>query len=219
MASACGGGRQPSLNTANTTTTATSTTPATSATTSTSTTSPSTTTTAPARARAATPPAARCPPASTLCRSQLFPAATIGCLARLHATTLYAPRLCGRPTAAPTSSVFRLLLRPSTWAAVPAGASVPYVSLTPRTVTRTTPTRAGHSGTRMTAASTGRSRRLCRAASLLAFGTGAGYAFALVGSCQNGTCADVVLERSPVSSEHWTPLTVPVPSGVTRSRP
>jgi photosystem II stability/assembly factor-like uncharacterized protein len=49
---------------------------------------------------------------------------------------------------------------------------------------------------------------------LLAFGTGAGYAFALVGTCQNGSCAHVVLERSPLSSDDWTPLDVPVPSGV-----
>ena len=52
---------------------------------------------------------------------------------------------------------------------------------------------------------------------LLAFGTGAGYAFALVGSCQNGSCANVVLERSPAASDHWTALTVPVPSGVTQT--
>lgn len=49
---------------------------------------------------------------------------------------------------------------------------------------------------------------------LLAFGTGAGYAFALVGSCQGGTCTNVVLDRSPVSSDQWTALSVPVPAGV-----
>jgi len=49
---------------------------------------------------------------------------------------------------------------------------------------------------------------------LLGFGTGAGYAFALVGSCANGNCSGVVLERSPVSSEQWQALSVPVPSGV-----
>jgi photosystem II stability/assembly factor-like uncharacterized protein len=48
---------------------------------------------------------------------------------------------------------------------------------------------------------------------LLAFGTGGGYALALVGSCQNGGCSGVVLERSPVGSDQWTSVTVPVPSG------
>ncbi len=49
---------------------------------------------------------------------------------------------------------------------------------------------------------------------LLGFGTGAGYAFALVGSCQNGSCSAVTLERSPVSSDQWSALTVPVPADV-----
>ena len=48
---------------------------------------------------------------------------------------------------------------------------------------------------------------------LLGFGTGDGYAFALVGSCQSGSCSAVALERSPVSSEQWSALTVPVPAG------
>ncbi len=47
---------------------------------------------------------------------------------------------------------------------------------------------------------------------VLGFGTGGGYAFALVGSCSNGTCSDVSLERSPVGSEQWADLAVPVPS-------
>lgn len=49
---------------------------------------------------------------------------------------------------------------------------------------------------------------------LLAFGTGAGYALALVGSCPNGSCASLELERSPVGSDQWTALAVPVPAGV-----
>jgi hypothetical protein len=49
---------------------------------------------------------------------------------------------------------------------------------------------------------------------LLDFGTGAGYAFALVATCPNGNCSDVVLERSPVASDHWTPLAVPVTGSV-----
>jgi hypothetical protein len=49
---------------------------------------------------------------------------------------------------------------------------------------------------------------------LLGFGTGAGYAFALVGSCQNGSCSAVTLERSPVSADQWSALTVPVPADV-----
>lgn len=48
---------------------------------------------------------------------------------------------------------------------------------------------------------------------LMAFGTGGGYAFALVGSCQQGSCSGVVLERSPVGSEQWSALTVPGVSG------
>jgi hypothetical protein len=44
---------------------------------------------------------------------------------------------------------------------------------------------------------------------LLGFGTGGGDAFALVGSCQNGNCSNVVLERSPVGSDQWAALTVP----------
>ena len=47
---------------------------------------------------------------------------------------------------------------------------------------------------------------------LLAFGTGAGYAFALVGSCQQDSCSSMALERSPVSSDSWAPLNVPVPA-------
>ena len=48
---------------------------------------------------------------------------------------------------------------------------------------------------------------------LLAFGTGGGYALALVGSCQNGGCSGVVLERSPVGSDQWASVAVPVPAG------
>ena len=48
---------------------------------------------------------------------------------------------------------------------------------------------------------------------LLGFGTGAGYAFALVGTCQNGGCSGVKLERSTVASEQWSALSVPVPDG------
>lgn len=48
---------------------------------------------------------------------------------------------------------------------------------------------------------------------LLGFGTGDGYAFALAGTCTNGSCAKVVLQRSPVGSDQWSPLSVPVPSG------
>lgn len=49
---------------------------------------------------------------------------------------------------------------------------------------------------------------------LLAFGTGDGYAFALVGVCSNGSCAQVALERSPVRADDWAALTAPVPSGI-----
>lgn len=48
---------------------------------------------------------------------------------------------------------------------------------------------------------------------LLAFGSGAGYAFALVGNCRQGGCTNMVLERSPVGSDSWTPLSLPVPAG------
>jgi photosystem II stability/assembly factor-like uncharacterized protein len=50
--------------------------------------------------------------------------------------------------------------------------------------------------------------------SLLAFGTGAGYAFALVGSCsaQSGNCTGLTLLRSPVSSDQWSALALPVTS-------
>jgi hypothetical protein len=48
---------------------------------------------------------------------------------------------------------------------------------------------------------------------LLGFGTGGGYALALVGSCQNGNCSNVVLERSPVGSDQWAAITVPGVSG------
>jgi photosystem II stability/assembly factor-like uncharacterized protein len=48
---------------------------------------------------------------------------------------------------------------------------------------------------------------------LLAFGTGGGYAFVLVGACQQGSCANVVLERSPVGSDQWVAITVPGVSG------
>lgn len=48
---------------------------------------------------------------------------------------------------------------------------------------------------------------------LLAFGTGDGYAFALVGTCPNGTCSKLAMERTPVGNDNWTDLSVPVPSG------
>jgi photosystem II stability/assembly factor-like uncharacterized protein len=48
---------------------------------------------------------------------------------------------------------------------------------------------------------------------LLAFGTGNGYAFALVGSCSGGACSKMTLERSPLSTDDWTALSVPVPAG------
>jgi photosystem II stability/assembly factor-like uncharacterized protein len=48
---------------------------------------------------------------------------------------------------------------------------------------------------------------------LLAFGTGAGYALALVGSCPNGSCTSLGLERSPVGADDWVALPVPVPAG------
>lgn len=49
--------------------------------------------------------------------------------------------------------------------------------------------------------------------SLLAFGTGAGYAFALVGSCAEGSCSSMSLERSRVTSDSWSSISVPVPAG------
>ena len=48
---------------------------------------------------------------------------------------------------------------------------------------------------------------------LLAFGTGAGYALVLVGTCPNGSCSSLVLERSPVGSDDSVGLPVPVPAG------
>lgn len=48
---------------------------------------------------------------------------------------------------------------------------------------------------------------------LLAFGTGAGYALALAGTCPNGSCSALVLERSPVGSDDWVGLPVPVLAG------
>jgi len=48
---------------------------------------------------------------------------------------------------------------------------------------------------------------------LLSFGTGAGYAFALVGTCPGGSCSNISLLRSPVSSDEWSPLNLPVPAG------
>ena len=49
---------------------------------------------------------------------------------------------------------------------------------------------------------------------LLGFGTGSGYAFALVGSCNGNGCAEVVLERSPVGTDIWSSLPVPFPPGI-----
>jgi hypothetical protein len=48
---------------------------------------------------------------------------------------------------------------------------------------------------------------------MLAFGTGARYAFALVGACGNGSCSTMTLERSPVSSDRWAPEPARVPAG------
>lgn len=50
--------------------------------------------------------------------------------------------------------------------------------------------------------------------SLLGFGTGGGDAYALVGSCAANGCSEVVLERSPVSTDAWVPLAVPVPGDI-----
>jgi photosystem II stability/assembly factor-like uncharacterized protein len=49
---------------------------------------------------------------------------------------------------------------------------------------------------------------------LLGFGSGDGYALVLAGTCANGSCSQVVLERSPVGGDNWAALPVPVPSGV-----
>ena len=49
---------------------------------------------------------------------------------------------------------------------------------------------------------------------LLGFGTGGGYAFALLGLCQQGNCSGIVVERSPVGSDQWAALNVPVPGSV-----
>jgi len=48
---------------------------------------------------------------------------------------------------------------------------------------------------------------------LLGFGTGGGYALALEDTCPNGSCSSLVLERSPVGSDDWVGLPVPVPAG------
>jgi len=48
---------------------------------------------------------------------------------------------------------------------------------------------------------------------LLGFTTAGGYAFALAGACTGGNCSNMVLERSPVGSDSWSPLPVPVPAG------
>ncbi|MGC8627195.1 MAG: hypothetical protein ACP5VR_06475 [Acidimicrobiales bacterium] len=49
---------------------------------------------------------------------------------------------------------------------------------------------------------------------LLGFGTGGGNAYALVGSCGANGCSEVVLERSPVSTDTWAALAVPVPANI-----
>lgn len=48
---------------------------------------------------------------------------------------------------------------------------------------------------------------------LLGFGTGGGYALAVVGTCADGSCSAVTLERAPVTSDRWSALSVPVPDG------
>jgi len=50
---------------------------------------------------------------------------------------------------------------------------------------------------------------------LLAFGTGGGYAFALVGACASGACSNLSLRRSIVGSDAWSPLSVALPAGAT----
>jgi len=48
---------------------------------------------------------------------------------------------------------------------------------------------------------------------LLGFGTGGGYAFALVGNCTGGSCSSMLLERSPVNADSWSAVQLPVPPG------
>lgn len=48
---------------------------------------------------------------------------------------------------------------------------------------------------------------------LMAFGTGGGYAFALVGKCQSGGCSSVALERSSVSDDSWSALSAQILAG------
>ncbi|HTW08053.1 MAG TPA: hypothetical protein VME46_11105 [Acidimicrobiales bacterium] len=49
---------------------------------------------------------------------------------------------------------------------------------------------------------------------LLGFGTGAGYALALTGACsqQSGSCSGLALVRSPVTTDHWSALGLPLSS-------
>jgi photosystem II stability/assembly factor-like uncharacterized protein len=51
---------------------------------------------------------------------------------------------------------------------------------------------------------------------VMGFATAGGYAFALVGSCQGGTCSGVALERAAVQSANWSEISLPVPSGVSQ---
>lgn len=46
---------------------------------------------------------------------------------------------------------------------------------------------------------------------VMAFGTGGGYAFVLVGSCASGVCTSLRLERSAVGNDDWAPLSVTLP--------
>lgn len=45
---------------------------------------------------------------------------------------------------------------------------------------------------------------------VLAFGTGGGYAFVLTGTCPTGSCSNVTLRRSQVSTDDWAPVSEPL---------
>lgn len=49
---------------------------------------------------------------------------------------------------------------------------------------------------------------------VLAFGTGTGYVYVLTGTCSTNGCTGLALRRSPVSSDNWSPLSVPLGNAI-----
>ena len=153
----------------------------------------------------ANPPAGRCRAGSTRSRSPRYRPASTGCWGTRPAATPFAPPSCGRPTGGRASSGYRRRCA-HRGRGLGGHRGINTLRFADAAGRLCVCDRAGRGllGHPRRRRAVGATRLPVRPRASWPSAPAAGYALALVGSCQNGSCSGVVLERSPVGSDQWT---------------